>query len=197
MWNKIKKIYVGTQQVRPKDVFEYSYDFRNKTISQIISDWWTTAQWTPTITSNWYSSSNSSRSRSNFTLPSLSNAKKITLKTTIVFNNSTSAWKAVRLFTSSRTNATGYLVSAYWDMQVQIGWDSTILSPTWSAWTYNTTAILDLQNATYTFSVTWFSDNTWTITSTQISNIRACTVAEVFSEDNKWALSSISLTVEY
>lgn len=173
----------------------YSYTFTGKTISQIQTDWWTTAQWTPTITSNWYSSSNSSRARSNFALSSLSNAKKITLKTTIVFT-STASWTACRLFTSSRTNATWYLISTNWDRQIQIWWDVTTLSAIWTTGTFETISEFDLENATYKFSLTWFSDITWTLTSTQISNIRNCTVSEAFSEDNNGALSSISLTIE-
>lgn len=186
-------VYIYSDSPLP---YEYSYDFRGKTLSQIISDWWTTAQWSPTITSNGYASTTSGRARSNLTLPSLATAKKITLNANVVFTNSYTYSKTVRLFTSSRTNATWWLITPWMDTQIQIWWDVIWIWAISSTWTFNTTAVFDLQNATYKFSSTWYSDRTGTLTSTQISNIRACTVAEAFAEDTNWAVSSMSLIVE-
>lgn len=198
MWYKLKRILiypdgVTEKQVYPKKLYEYSYNFVWKTISQIVSDWWATAQWTPTITSSWYTSTSISRVRSNFTLPSLSTAKKIILATTLVVNTN---WytKAVRLFGDGRTYATWYLVW-YTDSSIQIWWDSYSVSAV-SAWTYETKAVIDLENWTATFSLTWRSNSIYTLTATQINNIKSCTVAEVFSDDNRWAVSSVSLEIE-
>ena len=187
---ELKNAYIGR-------VYEYEYDFRGKTISQIVSDWWATAQWTPQITSNWYASTSSSRARSIFTLPSLSTAKKITFYTNIIFTSSTGAADCIRLSTTSLTNMTWYYMDNAWGVQAQIGW--SIISQTgisW-AWAYKMTVELDFQNSTYKYTLTWHSDITGTLTSEQISNIKSCTVAEVMSDGNTWAVTDFHIIVEY
>lgn len=83
MWNKISKIYVWSNLVRPSS-WEYTYDFRNKSATQFANDGW---QWT----SGWSSDSNwawrNSWTPMYIPLPgTLANAKKITLTLTLRTN---------------------------------------------------------------------------------------------------------------
>ena len=76
MWNKVKRIFVGTNQVYP--VYRYSYDFRNKTKSQITSDGWTFPNSSTTNTgSNWISSNINDWSRVHRSVPNISNARYV------------------------------------------------------------------------------------------------------------------------
>lgn len=68
MWNKIQKIYVGTNQVRPPvpAYTEYSYNLVTAwSVAQMQSDWWTferNSGVTPTswwqFTTNWLHNTN-------------------------------------------------------------------------------------------------------------------------------------------
>ena len=189
--NILKNAYIG-------EVYEYSYDFRGKTISQIISDGWTTAQWTPTIWTYWYSSANSNRARSNFTLPSLATANKITFYTNIIFTSSTGACDQIRIGNSGRTNLTWYYLDNVWNCFPQLLWNNitTITTASW-AWTHKMTVELDLQNATYKYSITWYNDTTGSLTSSQISTIRGFTLAEAMSDGNTWYIKDFKLIIEY
>ena len=175
------------------NTYEYSYDFRNKSTSQITADGWTTWSGTPSISSIGYTSANSSTARSSKTLPSLANAKKITLISTIVTSGDPASW--LRLFWDGRTYATWPLLwSSSW--QLQYAWDITNIS--WlSAWTYGTKTVVDLENSTITFSITWKSDTLVNLTSTQVNNIKnQITNLEVFAWASWTGVTSMSILIE-
>ena len=193
MWNKIQRIYVGTNQVYP--VWRYSYDFRNKTVSQIISDGWVTWAWTPAINSIWYASANSNIARSSKTLTnSLADAKKITLDLILVWGSAGAT--AVRLFGNWRTYATWIYIDTS-TTQLQVAWDVTSKTVL-SSWTYTVKIVIDITNSTATFSITWQSDTVINLTNTQINNIKnQITNIEAQAASSNSGVTSVSLTVEY
>ena len=165
---ELKNAYIG-------EVYEYSYDFRNKSLSQVQNDWWTLQEWSGAVAfnANWvYLSSKSYNLRMwNVKWP-WTNANKIIMTMTATVWT----WSATfKLSTSDNadTNTTGINIDSNWNKQVlAIYWTSYTFS--WlSSWTYTQKVVLDLLNKTYTLSCTWKTDNTWSITDAQIAWIKA------------------------
>lgn len=197
MWNKIQKIYVGSQQVRPKVTYKDSYTFVDKTVSQIQSDGWVQWQNTPSINSYWYCSAWNNQSTSYKTIQALwdaiANAKKITLSSEMYIYGSW--WFATRLFNyPNRQYATGILM--YWTgRQYQRWWTSTEVS--WSFnWTYTTKTVVDLVNKTVTYSITWTTDVTYNLSDTEVANIKTINTWEVSGSNTVAWVKSVSILVE-
>ena len=69
--HSLKNAYIG-------GVYEYSYDFRNKSTSQITADGWIVVSWTPSTSSDWLKSSDGAIVLYNIG-NAMTNATKITL----------------------------------------------------------------------------------------------------------------------
>lgn len=172
-------VYIWTSGVLKNDyigeVYEYSYDFRNKTLSQVQNDWWTFQEWSGTVAfnSNWvYLRSTSYNLRMRNVKGPWTNANKITMTMTATVWT----WSATfKLSTSNNadTNTTSINIDSNRNKQeLIIYWNWYSFS--WlSSWTYTQKVVLDLVNKTYTLSCTWKSDNTWSITDEQIAWIKA------------------------
>ena len=188
--HKLKNAYIG-------EVYEYSYDFRNKVASQVTADWYVTAAWTPAYNSNWFTSSNSSVARINKNIESLANATKITLSFTVVLGSS-ATWTWIRLMWASRTYWTWVLFDVNSNLcQYFIGWDKVTDSSWLSSWTHTTTVVLNLTNKTAVFSRTWKTDYSTSITDTQISNIKNnITLSEIYAWMSAWVISNWYILVE-
>ena len=198
MWYKVKKRLIGTQQVRPSK-YEYSYDFRNKSTSQITADGWTYSAWaTPYFNSNWvYGAS----VRLVYDISShISNAKKITIQ----FSSSTisECWAWVRLAKTVTSSSRVWLTwpwhngSSETYMQIY----DTVNSYSWlSSWTYTFNWVINLTAKTWSLSITWKTTQTWTLTDTQVSNIlNNTTKLFVFTTPSSGCtVSDLKLTIEY
>ena len=184
----LKNAYIG-------EVYEYSYDFRNKTLAQIQADGFSVWEWTVKLNANWLASNSSSaRVIVNKSLPSLSNAKRITISQTSIVNRTC----AVRLNWTWRTYSTGIYLWAYQGIQmVSIANNNTQYS--WlSAWTYTQTWVFDLANKVATLSCTWKSEQTKSITDTEISNIITyVNNIEIFVEFDTSYIQAINIVIEY
>lgn len=79
MGYKIKRILVGTQQVRPTK-YEYSYDFRGKTTTQLANDGWTNTS-SLTTWANWVTASSWTKiyNQLSWLGTAMANAKKLTM----------------------------------------------------------------------------------------------------------------------
>ena len=195
---KIKRIYVWTTKVRP--VWKYSYDFRNKSTSQITNDWWTYSAWTtPYFESNWVYGD---IVRLAYDISShISNAKKITIQFSAWIVSSWWAWVrlAKTVTSSSRVWLTWPWYNTNSETYMQIY--DTNNSYSWlSNWTYTFNWVIDLAAKTWSLSITWKTTQTWTLTDTQVSNIlNNTTKLFVFTTYNSSsaAVSDLKLTIEY
>ncbi len=193
MWYKVNKRLIWTKQVRP-NIFEYSYDFRNKTWSQCQSDWWTVTWWqTPSVWSdgiyyNWWYSNVAKTLDKDF-----SNAKKITFS---MYYNAPSNfnWLGFRILKmpwDSNRFGTWIGTSA---REITLN-NTTVKSISKSKpyWWNTQTIEYDLVNKTYSYS--WEFSDTWTLTDTQISTIK--TLNTVWFGLNYAYVWTVSITVEY
>jgi len=195
----VKEIYVGTTKVRPS-YYEYSYDFRSKTLAQIQADWWTSYDKTPSFDADgMYSSSTSSSNdvRVKRLIPWwISTAKKITITLNYKWN-STVPWVNFWVNINS-DNSSATWVNLQWTYRWVVVDGSTIYSinnASSKAWTYSETLVLDLVNKTYTVSGHW--SYTRTLTDAQITNLKAKTWLYVYSyRSNYVRVQDVKIKVE-
>ena len=194
--------------------YEYSYDFRNKSWTQVQNDWWTLIQWTSwtTINSNginfptkWWWTSN--KVRISYPIV-LTWAKKITMEMTYY-------WAASDWW--NNFNYTTRNSSSFDDWWTSMAWATTTASWyvwKWSGssrnltlrydnspvtWTYTSTATFDLTTKTMTFQRNWLSQLTWTIPDGDISIIRSMNILAIDWWHDIWTiqLRTIYIKVEY
>jgi hypothetical protein len=104
-------------------------------------------------------------------------------------------WFATRLFKyPGRQYATGILM--WWTArQYQRWWTSTEVS--WSFnWTYTTKTVVDLVNKTVTYSITWTTDVTYSLSNTEVANIKTINTWEVSGSNTVAWVKSVSILVE-
>lgn len=198
MWNKIQRIYVGSNLVRPN--YEFSYDFRNKTLAQIQADWWTSYDKTPSFDANgMYSSSTSSSNdvRVKRLIPWwLSTAKKITITLNYKWNSTVpwvNFWVNINSDNSSATWTN--LQGTYRGVVVDGTTIYSINNASDASWTYSETLVLDLVNKTYT--VSWHWSYTRSLTDAQITNLKAKTWLYVYSyRSNYVRVQDVTIKVE-
>jgi hypothetical protein len=184
-------VYLYTDNPFP---YEFSYNFRNKTLAQIQTDWWTSYDKTPSFDADgMYSSSTSSSNdvRVKRIIPWwLSTAKKITITLNYKWN-STVPWVNFWVNINS-DNSSATWVSLQWTYRWVVVDGSTIYSinnASSTAWTYSETLVLDLVNKTYT--VSGHRSYTRTLTDAQIANLKTKTWLYVYS------CKSSSVRVQY
>lgn len=172
IWDtELKNAYIGEYTG-----FEYSYDFRGKTSSQVISDWW--SYWASTTwigcDSNWlYWTSNGSRLIM-YTDFDMRNASKITLEAQVKTETDydLNFWLCSSI---QRTNWTFIYQCRYNNDDVAVWW-LEVVTPNWNDynWTYAWKYVIDLDAKTYSITRTmgWLTWYSWSITDTMVSNIR-------------------------
>jgi hypothetical protein len=167
---ELKNAYIGK-------VYEYSYDFRNKSITALNNDWWSIPEWQSYVTfdDTWMKLTGQPCMLKK-SLPSwiLSTAKKITLVSS--WHNN---WYAARFALASVVQYWSSTNSTWWYVDTRTGTRiiqlyGTQYSTSWwfSTWSYTMKSIIDLENKIATLSITWYSDITQSITDAQITNIR-------------------------
>ena len=187
----LKNAYIG-------EVYEYSYDFRSKTTSQITSDGWSYSAWgTPSFNSygvywSWI------RITRNL---SLTDARKITITTYWTLNSSASFSGYIAKTVTSQTRdglSWTSITTEQNKMAMIIYWTSHEYS--WfSSWTYTVVGVIDFVAKTWTLSATWKTTQTWTLTDTDVSNIKNNTTklfAYISGGGSSYWLATISIAVE-
>lgn len=189
----MKNAYIGK-------VYEYSYDFRNKTQATITADWWTF--WNTS-----YFSSNSdgiswNPIRVGYDISQyVPTANKITMSFVCSLYNSAAAWLRLIKAINDTTWITWLFVTT-WSSNYRVPviyWTSWTNVTPYSNWVYTNTVELDFVNKTYVSKSTWLSDINLTLTDTQISNIRnniGVMYAYVDNANGTWHLKSVSITIE-
>ena len=195
----LKNAYIG-------EVYEYSYDFRGKTESQIYNDWWSKFRGSVQINSSWITA----LSGTDFVLTypvNLSSANKITVQASIVFNSSYTGTGHAMIYwlsstsTPQQNNAVFFIASS-----ASYGGTRTRIVANWTAseWTnvwwigkssYTPNLIIDLTNKTMSWIVDW-KISTYTLTDTQVSNIRNLNGIYLYCTQANFYISNVKLTVE-
>lgn len=207
-------IYESSPTPPAPTTFEYSYDFRNKSWTQVQNDWWTLIQWTSwtTINSNginfptrWQWTSN--KVRISYPIV-LTWAKKITMEMTYYWV-ADSWWNSFDYTTRSSSSFDDWWTSMAW-WTTTAGWyvsrwsgSSRNLSLRYDnspvTWTYTSTATFDLTTKAMTFQRNWLSQLTWTIPDGDISTIRSMDILAVNWWHDIWTiqLRTIYIKIEY
>lgn len=193
MWYKVNKIYIyqnwQEKQVRPKQIFEYSYDFRGKTISQLTADWFIVWSW-GSCDSEWFYTNSNWSSYTDFNIPSLIWASKITLSTQ--FKVSSSYWHSIYVLDSQPSNFWWFYNQSWWNYIIQS--NSTSFSTSLSG-TVTAELILDFKNMTWSFKVGSITRN-WTLTTPASSYNN--TYIRFKANNDSWSarLQKLTFTIE-
>lgn len=196
----LKNAYIG-------EVYYYNYIFKWKTTTQIQNDF-SVLRGTLSTNSDWFCWTSSSDCWLTKSIPSLSNAKKIIIKGTVVVNSINVSNNAAFFWisTNSGTSMTSYAInwvewSTYWWCKVTLRTNNATTNgnAVWNAvqGTYTTTFTIDFENKTLTGSVSWFSNSTLTLTDSQITELKWCDHLTPYVSVNCSAISDISIEIDY
>lgn len=196
-WYKVKKIYVGSRQVRPKR-FEYSYDFRNKTATQLANDGWNNTSWI-TLDGNWITASSWHQCLNtvSWLWDAVAKAKKITLEMQS-YKTSSSGWISwIAIAKDNNVTAETWCYYDYNNFAVLANWWE-LYKPSYStsSWTKNITCVYDLVNKTYSWNFEWgIGAFSWTLTDTQIAGIKTCWIVRIVVQTSSY-IQTIKVIVE-
>ena len=202
--NPLQNAYIGEYT---EWQYEYSYTFKWKTVAQIQADWFSLLTGTIKVNSNWVTWSSTTDCRIKVDIPSLANAKKITISWTDVVNTSTIAHNATSFLIWV---GSGWGTWAIWmNLQgstytwVYVSWKFSGTGVHWTVvwritanWTYKPTIIIDLENKIATGILSWFNNSTLALTDAQVAEIRTFTYLCPYTSVNHSAISDISITIE-
>ena len=195
-WYKVKKIYVGSKQVRPKR-FEYSYDFRGKTTTQLANDGWTNTSWI-TLDSNWLTASSRHQCLNtvSWLWDAVAKAKKITLEIQS-YKTSSSGWISWISINDVEVEGETWMYYDFSTFEVKANWWSLYrTSHSTSSWTKNIICTYDLENKTYSWNFVWgLGTFSWILTDAQIAWIKTCPVARTVFQSVSY-VQTIKITVE-
>ena len=186
-------------------VYEYEYDFRNKSSTQLTNDWWSVLTWTLETGSSWITSP-TGKDVTLWHSVDLSTAKKITIDTSIVWNRD-DAYSGRGMWFWVRLNWSNYCIfrvyNNWWNYTgirtiLDIWWtvyDWTSIGNIWTS-SYTPKFIIDLENKTLTWKISWYNDATYTLTDAQITAIRNMTYLSVYATQHNFYIQTASILVE-
>lgn len=190
------------------NVYEYSYDFRGKSVALMQADGWNIF-WNSSyavFNSNWLNTSNSNYSvmaKIENMNDTIKNSKKITLSFTSALIGT--IWTRLSLYnvaTSSTRSGVTWPQASNWTSQMQttIYWTNTTDSRTVNS-TMTVTTVLDFTAKTWNTTTTDGYSRSWTLTDTQISNIKNNSnwfyvTAWTTTNNTSWGLTSIYVKIE-
>ena len=167
--HSMQNAYIG-------EVYEYSYDFRNKTLAGVQADWWSFPEWTDWVSFNsngmyksawWYK-------RAEYPVD-ISTASKVTLIWHITkWYSDIDAWFWFRdiqgSYWLSCAITTGYSETLF---RMDNWWSNYNFASYWAMaqWSYIITIIIDFVNKTIYFSY-WTNSGTYSLSDTQVTTIR-------------------------
>lgn len=189
---ELKNAYIG-------GVYEYTYDFRNKSTSQITADGWSYSAWSTPSFSSYGIRGDTSRVTRDL---SLTNAQKITVRgyTTIASSNSFAIYIA-KTVTSSLRDGISWAYLSTEDNKSRMAIYGTSHDYSWfSSWNYDFERIIDFSTKTWTLAISWKTTQTWTLTDTEVANIRNNTTklfVYTYSTNSSTWLATVKLTIEY
>ena len=204
---KVNKIYVWSTKVRPALLYQYSYDFRNKTTTQVTNDWWSTfgdvRSWS--VDSNWvhivWYSWNLIKTIWN---SYFQNARKITIESHTNIQTYAAFNSICGISGSSITNYSWCNIDTRQSFRkINFNWASVNqTNASIPYWQYDTKVVFDLVNKTATFSLSWYADTTASLTDAAITAVKNnVTSLQIWFYNNSNSntasyVRNISLTIE-
>lgn len=195
-------VYIGTSELKNVyigEVYEYSYDFRNKTLAWIQSDWWslnTTSS--VSVDSNWIRRSVSDWGRLYRTLPSLSSANRIVYNAQIK-SNWWWYWHYNRIWDLASwwgiSDATG-LYSNDTKISIQLLDVATDYNVSISSGTYTVSMDFDLKNKLITYTFSWKWTYTKTLTDSDVTAIRGKGYLWIWFASSVFYVQTMSIKIE-
>ena len=189
-----------------ENTYTYSYDFRNKTTSQITSDGWTLLTWSLNVNSNWILWNSNEDCRLAHTIPSLATAKRIIISGTFIGStnslNATSFMVGYGSWWGTSATWSNYQWSSYAWIKVfcKTNWTTAsgnVVGYITATNTYKPTITIDLENKLVTWVISWFSNSTYSLSDTQVNDIRNnYTQLIPYVSVNHTVISDISIDVE-
>jgi len=156
------------------NTYEYSYDFRNKTQAQITADGWEIKAGSVSFSSDWMRLMGyPCRIKKSWISDIMRSANKITQTFSFLCQGYAIMYAITQDVTSSSApNPTWtYLDSRVGTRGLYYGGSNQEAS--WfSAWTYTSTVVVDLENKTASLSIPSYADVTKTLTDADVTNIR-------------------------
>ena len=193
---ELKNAYIG-------QVYEYSYTFKWKTAAEIWNEFDVLVGGIYT-NSNWVTWSSNTECRIKKDIPSLATAKKVIISGTIVWQNLSATAGQIWIWKWSwwGTGIAGYQVywSSYNGMKANLYYNNTDTS--WNsvgnatAQTYKPTLIIDLENKTIVWSMSWFSNSTLSLTDAQVADIKTYEYILCYVSMYTSTISDVSITIE-
>ena len=170
--NKLKNAYIG-------EVYEYSYDFRGKSNSQLQADWWTLSDSSHTAyNSNGVYCTIDTIVRTSRSLPSLANAKKITFNEVfVVASTSYGSGASFRSYTDT-TSQKRFWIVVNKDQGYNMKWGYAVSNTNAFKQDITTTGtktnslVYDLVNKTITYTLDW-TTYTGTLTDSNITDLKS------------------------
>ena len=201
--HKLKNNYIWEYKV-----YEYSYDFRNKSTSQITADGWSIVQWWCLFNSYWVRNNSSDWMLRLINKVVWLQTKMTSCKKLIIEFTRYTTWEAAFAWAilneTPENNFTGiYQDNRLWDIRFRAGWSNLISLSTTISWTVKFRWEYDLVNKSAEFSWNWANARTATLTDEAINNIRSASNAVYVyfrwnpSTSNLWGFSDINITIEY
>lgn len=201
MWYKIKRVLVwqGWQekQIYPAG-YQYSYDFRNKTIQNLTDDWWT---FSPSGSSSVYFDSNGMYCTTSSWKPiqhdiDLSNATKVIIKSncTLVSSRNYFLWIGTA-YTEWNPNGT-YMY--FWASSTYIGLcnSSVYTDSTKPTWWFTARIEIDFTNKTIAYYI-WDSQYyTQSLTDTQVTTMKSYNKLQLGTSVSQNYAVDISITAQ-
>ncbi len=201
MWNKIQRIYIWNQKVRPKETWTYSVDFRTVSASDLTSAGWTIASGVSLSSSrgmyaSWWST--------NYYTPSglwnaMQWAKKVTIE--MLSNQTTSSATQWDYRLTIQSTDSGGDIWFYWNynmFRVYISGSYTQYSKyATSTSDYTVTQVYDLVNKTVSSESSWIGfSSSLTLTDADVTVIRWLWKLNLTLSWQR-NIKTISVTVEY
>ncbi len=211
MWNKIKRILVWTQQVRPIALYSYSYDFRNKSTSTLTSDGWNifTNSSHMIFNSDWFTTDNAqyavmAKIENSDITTALQTSTKVTLSFTAKIIN-TFGWR-MSLYNTATSSTRSWVTwpqasNGGSQIQTTIYWTNITDSRTINS-TMTVTTVLDFTAKTWNTTATDGYTRSGTLTDTQISNIKNnsnwfyVTSSRFDNSNTNWRMTSMYVRIE-
>ena len=204
--HSIKNLYIGK-------VYEYSYDFRNSSVSAVQNEWWTISN-TSTLNfwSNWMRATNNTNSTLTKSA-NLTNANKIQITANVNLTTWDKTWAIVTWMCLNTSWDNNFALWRIWAStyisriidnigNYQWNWSDNYYSWTGTSWSQTLKIVYDLGAKTMTSYriLNWAEiSKTSTLSDTQVSNIKACQYWRIELDAWTWwaYISDIDILVEY
>lgn len=179
--------------------FTYSYDFRNKSSTDLSNEGWSYT-WTLETGANWVTAPNKKDIQLYKTFD-FSNANKITITATAQWSTNDNVWRHLQFWCGNLTNSLVLMLSAanYPTSKIYLNdWTQIYWTDLWNIGTstYTSTLEVDLVNKTVKWTIPWLWTSTLTLSDAQVTMIRWLPYLYFYTTQHTFYIQDISLTIE-